>query len=393
MALWDKGYEIDKEVLAYTVGNDPALDQTLVPYDCAASAAHAKMLEKIGVLAPEELAQLLEGLEEITVLWKRGEFVIKPEDEDCHTSIENILVAKYGDVGKKIHTARSRNDQVLVALRLYEKEALAEIRTLLVAFARALPADDATPMPGYTHMQPAMPTTVGMWLGSFASAAEDDIKLLDAVLDVIDQNPLGTGAGFGIPVFEIDRDMTTYELGFERLQDNPMYAQLSRGKFESSILGTLSQIMFDMNKLATDVILFSMKEIGLVSLPEAFCTGSSVMPQKRNPDVLELTRANYHVVVGQELTVKSLIGNLISGYNRDMQLIKEPLFQAVNVTKQTVTIMTRVVQGMSVNADRCAEVMTEELFATEKAYELVKEGIPFRDAFRTIAEMFGRDKK
>jgi argininosuccinate lyase len=392
MPLWDKGYKIDKEVLAYTVGKDPAVDLTLVPYDCAASAAHAKMLEKIGVLTSIELAQLIEGLDEITALWKKGELVIRQEDEDCHTAIENTLVAKYGDVGKKIHTARSRNDQVLVALRLYEKEALADIRRRLEVFSRALPVDDETPMPGYTHMQPAMPTTVGMWLGSFRAAAEDDLKFLDAVLDVIDQNPLGSGAGFGIPVFEIDRNMTARELGFARVQDNPMYAQLSRGKFEAAVLGVLSQIMFDMNKLATDIMLFSMKEFGFVSLPEAFCTGSSVMPQKKNPDVLEIARANYHVVLGQELAVKSLMGNLISGYNRDMQLIKEPLFHGVEVTKQTVTIMTRVVQAVSVNAERCAEAMTDELYATEEAYKLVKQGVAFRDAYRMIAERFGREE-
>lgn len=393
MPLWDKGYEVDKRVLAYTVGNDHVTDLTLVPYDCAASAAHAKMLEKIGVLSSSELARLLEGLGAILELWKKDAFVIRQEDEDCHTAIENYLVSKYGDVGKKIHTARSRNDQVLVALRLYEKEALAGIRAVLEAFSKALPVDDPTPMPGYTHMQPAMPTTVGTWLGSFASAAEDDLRLLDAVRGMIDQNPLGSGAGFGVPVLEIDRDLTTRELGFGRVQDNPMYAQLSRGKFEAAILSALSQIMFDMNKLATDMITFSMKELGFLSLPESFCTGSSVMPQKKNPDVLELARANYHVVVGQELTVKSLMGNLISGYNRDMQLVKEPLFRAVDLTRQTVEIMTRVVREMSIARARCAEAMTEELYATEEAYELVKRGVPFRDAYRKVAAKFtGREE-
>jgi argininosuccinate lyase len=388
MALWDKGYEIDKDVLAYTVGNDPEVDLTLVPYDCAASAAHAKMLEKIGVLTSDELRQLLEGLDEITALWNKGEFVIEPEDEDCHTAIEKALTAKYGDLGKKIHTARSRNDQVLVALRLYEKETLADMRTRLEAFAQALPVGDETPMPGYTHMQPAMPTTVGTWLGSFRAATEDDVRLLEAVLDMIDQNPLGSGAGFGIPFFEIDRQLTAQELGFARVQENPIYVQLSRGKFEVAVLSVLSQVAFDMNKLATDIILFSMKELGFVSLPESFCTGSSVMPQKKNPDALELARANYHVVVGYELTVKSLIANLISGYNRDMQLMKEPLFKAAEVTKQTVTIMTHVVEAMSVNAERCAEAMTDELYATEEAYKLVQLGAPFRDAYRKVAESF-----
>ncbi len=388
MTLWDKGYEIDREVLWFTIGRDHIVDLTLIPYDCRASAAHAKMLHDIGVLSRDELEQLLAGLNEIVTLWEKGDFIIEREEEDCHTAIENYLVAKRGDVGKKIHTARSRNDQVLVALRLYEKEALAQIRDRLEEFSQALPAEDQTPLPGYTHMQRAMPTTVGTWLGSFKAAAKDDLILLDAILEVIDQNPLGSGAGFGVPVFEIDRELTTRELGFKRVQNNPMYTQLSRGKFEAAILGALSQVMFTMNKLATDLIVFSMKEFGFVKLPERFCTGSSIMPQKKNPDVLELARANYHVVLGHELTVKSLMGNLISGYNRDMQLIKEPLFSAVETTHQTVSIVTRVVQGLSVDKKRCAEAMTDELYATEEAYKLVKEGIPFRDAYRKIGERF-----
>jgi argininosuccinate lyase len=388
MALWDKGYEIDPEVLRYTVGRDFIVDSKLVPYDCRASAAHAKMLRAIGILNQEELEDLLEGLDEIVELWEKGDFIIAQEEEDCHTAIENYLVAKKGEVGKKIHTARSRNDQVLVALRLYEKEALAQIRDRLDELSRALPADDETPLPGYTHMQRAMPATVGMWMGSFRAAAEDDLRLVDAVVGVIDQNPLGSGAGFGIPVIEIDRDATTRELGFGRVQENPMYAQLSRGKFEAAILGVLSQIMFTMNKLATDLITFSTKEFGFIKLPEKFCTGSSIMPQKKNPDVLEIARANYHVVLGHELAIKSLMGNLISGYNRDLQLVKEPLFNSVEATCQTVTVMTLVVRGLSVDREKCAEAMTEELHATEEAYKLVKEGTPFRDAYRKIGERF-----
>jgi len=271
---------------------------------------------------------------------------------------------------------------------LYEKEALVDIRARLQTFSKALSVDDPTPMPGYTHMQRAMPTTVGTWLGSFAAAVDDDVKFLDAVLNMIDQNPLGSGAGFGIPVFEVDGKMTAQELGFARVQDNPIYAQLSRGKFEAAVLSVLSQIMFDMNKLATDLITFSMKEFQFLILPETFCTGSSVMPQKKNPDVLELARANYHVVLGNELMVKSLMGNLISGFNRDMQLTKQPLFESVDVTAQTVQIMTRVVNAMSIDAERCAKAMTNELYATEEAYKLVKKGVPFRDAYRTIGEKF-----
>ncbi|HLC65626.1 MAG TPA: argininosuccinate lyase, partial [Candidatus Nanoarchaeia archaeon] len=329
MKLWKKDYELDKEIELFTVGNDYILDNKLIPFDCIASIAHAKMLRKVGVLSAVEEKNLIGGLNEIMNLQKNGKFVLKIEDEDCHTAIENFLTQKYGDIGKKIHTARSRNDQVLTALRLYEKDGFNKIRELLnncqIALKATIKKYGKIPIPGYTHMRKAMPSSIGMWLGSYLESLEDNLLLLNSIHRLIDQSPLGSAAGFGVPVFKVDREFTAKELKFSRVMKNPMYAQLSRGKFEASIIGLMSSVMCDLNKLSTDLMLFSMSEFGYISLPKEFCTGSSIMPQKKNPDVLELIRAKYYVVLGEEFKVKSMIGNLPSGYNRDSQLTKEPL--------------------------------------------------------------------
>ncbi|MBI5389094.1 argininosuccinate lyase [Candidatus Woesearchaeota archaeon] len=393
MKLWDKGVSVDKAVEQFTVGNDYELDKHLVKHDCRASIAHARMLKKMGVLSKEELRKTEAGLQEILELSAKGKFAILPEDEDCHTAIENFLTKKYGEVGKKIHTCRSRNDQVLTALRLYEKEALSDTKKLLCDFQKQLgetaTKNSTVPLPGYTHMQKAMPTTVGVWLGSFVHAAADDVLFLNAVAKMIDQNPLGSAASFGVPVFAVDKKMTAKEMGFSRVMENPLHAQMSRGKFEMTIASLLTQIMLDMNHLATDLMLFSMQEFGFVSLPVEFCTGSSIMPQKKNPDVLELARAKYHVVVGEEMKIKGIVGNLMSGYNRDMQLTKEPLMNAFEITKFTLSIMTPVVSGMTVNVEKCKKAMTPELYATEEAYKLVKGDLPFREAYRLVGEKYG----
>lgn len=388
--LWEKGYSLNKEVEHFTVGNDFLLDYKLLGFDCKASIAHAKMLKKIGLLKDSELKKLVKGLNEIIILNKKGKFKINPLDEDCHTAIENYLIKKSGVVGKKINTARSRNDQVLTALRLYEKNKLTEIKKLLIDFKNSLKKNvtknGVVELPGYTHMQKAMPTTIGTWLNCFADSCNDNLLLLDSVLKLIDQSPLGSAAGFGVPVFKLDKKMTAKEMGFSKVMSNPIHAQLSRGKFESVVINLLTQIMFDLNKLATDLILFNMQELGFVSLPKEFCTGSSIMPQKKNPDVLELVRAKYHVVLGEEFKVKSLMGNLMSGYNRDMQLTKEPLFNSVDITKDCLKIMSLVVSNMKVNKNNCEAALTKELFATENAYELVKKGVPFREAYNKVAK-------
>lgn len=350
MKLWKKHIDPDSRIEKFTVGDDYILDQQLVYFDCKASMAHAKMLYSIGILTQEELSQLLAGLNEIIDLDKQGAFEIRLEDEDCHTAIENYLSAKYGEAGRKIHTGRSRNDQVLTALRLFEKAKLDELKEAINAYDQALQKTilrfGAIVMPGYTHMQKAMPTTVAVWLQSFSCANKDNLLQLSSLRQVLDQNPLGTAAGFGIPSLKLDREMTTRELGFAKVMENPIYAQLSRGKFEAAFISLLSQIMFDLCKLASDLILFNTREFGFVHLSEAICTGSSIMPQKKNPDVLELLRGKYHIVLGEEMKLKSLIGNLISGYNRDIQLSKAPLMYSIQTSLDSLNIAVVVLEEM-----------------------------------------------
>lgn len=389
MKIWDKGIKLNKEIENFTVGNDHIIDKELLPYDCIASIAHAKMLAKMKIITDKEYKILVKGLNEIL---KNKNFNISKVDEDCHTAIENHLVKKYGEVGKKIHSARSRNDQVLTALRLYELVQLGETETLLKNYIKALDnkikKSGKIKMPGYTHMQRAMPTTIGMWLGSYKDAASDTLSLLSSVQKLIDQSPLGSAAGFGVPILKIDRKFTAKEMGFSKVMENPMYCQLSRGMFEATILSLLSTIMLQLNRISTDLMMFSMKEFGFVSLPKEFCTGSSIMPQKKNPDVLELMRAKYNIILGEEFKLKSLSSNLISGYNRDMQLTKEPLINSFNIAKETLKISNLVTNNLTINKKECESALDKDLFATEKAYKLVKNGMPFRDAYRRIAEEF-----
>jgi argininosuccinate lyase len=387
--LWDKGVDLDKAVEAFTVGKDPELDNVLIPYDCKASIAHARMLGEMGYLENNEVEKLVMELENIITFHREDNFTIKVSQEDCHTAIEEYLVEQLGDVGKKIHTARSRNDQVLTALRLYYKEVLQEIIDLGEGWIKVLgkfgEENYDVSFPGYTHMQKAMPSSMAMWAGAYVDGMKDDLSMLKSVAKLIDQSPLGSAAGYGVPI-KIDKEMTAKEMGFDRVQNNPIYCQLSRGKFELSILHGLGQIMLTINRLASDLILYSMTEFGYISLPEEFCTGSSIMPQKKNPDVLELLRGSYHIISGYETQVKGLTANLISGYNRDIQLSKEPIMQGINLGIDCFKISAAVIEALKVNKDICDAAMTDELFETEKAYKLVEKGIPFREAYRQVAD-------
>jgi|TARA_B100000959_G_C14964825_1_gene617281 argininosuccinate lyase len=391
--LWDKGYDLNKTIESYTVGNDPILDKQLIYYDCIASIAHTKMLGKMGLLTKTEAMYLVQELKHIIDLDKKGEFPITQDQEDCHTAIEMFLTNSLGDVGKKIHTARSRNDQVLTALRLYYKDQINNINQLiegLIYSISSFTSDHGNiQFPGYTHMQRAMPSSFDLWGTAFLDSMKDNLLLLDTVNKLVDQSPLGTAAGYGVPL-NIDREFTAKELGFSSVQNNSVYTQFSRGKFEISVLHVLSQIMLDLNKIASDLILISMSEFGYVEIPDEFCTGSSIMPQKKNPDVLELLRAKYHVVSSFEFQVTQLTANLISGYNRDIQLTKEPVMRGFSITAESIKIAILLFQNISVNEQKCKDAMTDELFATEKVYELVKKGVPFRDAYLKIAKTINK---
>jgi argininosuccinate lyase len=391
MKLWEKGIKLNQQIENFTVGDDYLLDQQLFKYDCLASIAHAKMLGKIGILNGPEVHQLEQALNNIIELDEKGEFKILKEQEDCHTAIENHLVENLGDLGKKIHTARSRNDQVLTALRLYYKDKLGDCKKLINELSQTI-AEFVNQYgdincPGYTHTRKAMPSSIGLWGNSFIDSMKDSLKMIELTLEIIDQSPSGTGAGYGVPI-KIDRKYTAELLGFKKVQENPIYVQNSRGKFESAILHTLSLIMFDLNKIASDLILFSLPEFGYFELPDEFCSGSSIMPQKKNPDVLELIRAKYHVVVSYEFQVKNISSNLISGYHRDIQLTKEPTMRGLEITEQCLTIMSLIFTKLKVNKENCQKALTEDIYATERVYELVKQGIPFREAYKIISKKY-----
>jgi len=392
--LWEKGYDLDAEIETFTVGNDPEIDQELVPFDCIASKAHAEMLAKADLLTKKESQEIKTELDQIIQLHARGEFIITRSQEDCHTAIEDHLTTALGNVGKKIHTARSRNDQVLTALRLYYKARLEETETLRMELMDTIQQFvnkyGSIAYPGYTHMQKAMPSSFEMWGSALIDSMDDNGKMLKAVLELVDQSPAGTGAGYGIPL-DIDREFISNRLGFSKVQQNPIYAQYSRGKFETFLIQVLSQVTADLNKAANDLILFNMPEFGFITLPDEFCTGSSIMPQKKNPDVLELLRAKHHVVTACGFEISMMISNLISGYNRDIQLTKEPVFKAIKTTLDSLKISILLFRELTVNEAACEQAMSAELYATEQAYALVKAGVPFRDAYQQIARALEKD--
>ncbi len=382
MKLWKKDYDVNKEIEKYTVGNDYLIDKNLLKYDVIGSIAHASMLKKIGILTNKEFVKLKKELKDIL---KNKDFKIKQSDEDVHTAIENYLTKKLGNLGKKIHTARSRNDQSNLDIRLYTKEKLLEISESLLKLAKTLlnfsEKNKKIPMPGYTHTQKAMPSSAGLWSGAFLESLLDDLILLKTAFKLNNQCPLGSAASYGVSL-NIDRKYTSDLLGFEKLQNNVLYAQNSRGKIESIVLSALTQIMIDLGKMSSDLVFFS--TLGYFELPNEFCTGSSIMPQKKNQDVLELVRAKVSVVEACLFEVNGVIKNLISGYNRDFQLTKEPLIKGIEITKDTIKIIDLVMKGLNVNKDKCIKAFTPEIFATDKALELVKKGMPFRNAYKEV---------
>ena len=389
MKLWQKDYKLNREIEKFTVGNDYLLDKNLIKYDVYGSIAHAMMLNKIGILAKSELKKLKSSLKEILKLSEKNKFGIRQEDEDVHTAIENYLTKKLGSLGKKIHTARSRNDQVLADLRLYSKDKLLVVQKLVLELAYALAAAAEKyrniPMPGYTHSRKAMPSSVGLYFGSFAESMVDNLEVLDEAYELNDQSPLGSGAGYGLPL-DVDRKMTSDLLGFKKVQNNSLYVQNSRGKLESVSIFALGNVMSDLARLSNDLVLFSMGEFGFFSLPDEFCTGSSIMPQKKNPDVFELIRAKAAKVDSNLYFVKSVLSKLQSGYSRDLQLTKEALMESAETTISALEIFRTVIEKIKVDKEKCIEACTKELFATEHAYGLVKKGASFRDAYKETAK-------
>jgi argininosuccinate lyase len=394
MKLWQTADSLDSRIEAFTTGNDPVLDQELIPFDCMASIAHVSMLGEIGILTSAESESLGAALNDLIILHGNGQFQIRPDQEDGHTAIEDFLTGKLGETGKKVHTGRSRNDQVLTALRLFEKFAVDELIQLAENMAESLKqfglANQGLPLPGYTHTRKAMPFTVRDWAMAFHDALQDDVKMLAGTLALIDQNPLGTGAGYGVPL-PVNRKTTTELMGFASVLENPMYAQNSRGKFESRILNDCLMILYDLNKWASDLIFFTLPDLGYFTLDASMVTGSSIMPHKKNPDVLELVRASYHQVSGYELQLRMIPVNLISGYHRDLQYTKEPLLKGLRVTRDVLGAAQVVMIGLKADPENLNRAMTPELLSVQKVMDLVNSGMPFRDAYRKISQLYKPD--
>jgi argininosuccinate lyase len=393
--LWQKSNtdtetSTSKKAEAFTVGNDYVLDQELVPYDIKGSIAHAKALNNIGILSDNELEKLTGALHQILKEWKEDNFEIRIEDEDMHTAIELSLVDKLGDLGKKIHTARSRNDQVLTAVRLYEKEQLEEITGLIKRVSGAIlefaEKHQNTPMPGFTHTRKAMLSSVGLWAGAFAELLILQAESSKGIQSLVDRSPLGSAAGFGTS-FDIDREQEAKDLGFSGPLICSTTAQLSRGWIELQFVQYLSGVTAVLNRYASDVIQFSSSAYPYFDLDPAVCTGSSIMPQKKNPDVAELLRGGHSELAGFASSLQMLITNLGSGYHRDLQLSKEPVLKAVNKTKQLLEAAELMITNMKPIKEKLAEACSSEIFAAEAAYDLVKEkGMTFREAYRYIGD-------
>jgi len=375
--LWDKGGPLDSRVLGYTAGEDHALDDRLVAYDVAGSVAHAEGLHAAGLLSDADLKALKEALEEIAASHARGEWQVTLEQEDGQTALESLLTERLGATGARIHLGRSRNDQVLTALRLYLRDAVEQLRAGALEVAAALEdlaaRQGAVALPGYTHLQQAMPSTVGLWARGFASEIHDDAEGLRHAHRRIGRSPLGSAAGYGTPGLPLNRELTRAKLGFAEVQEP-----------ESHVLFEVTLLMQDLGRLAADLILFYTQEFSYVSLPQAFTTGSSIMPQKRNPDVFELVRGRSATALACLVEALGIFSRLPSGYHRDLQLIKVPLFRGIDLCQQTLDILPAALAGVTFRPENIR--LEPSIHAAERAYALVvREGIPFREAYQRIA--------
>jgi argininosuccinate lyase len=383
--MWQNATSLNKLVEQYTAGNDVLLDQNLVSFDVYGSLAHARMLAKQALIEKKDLERIEEGLIDILELYQKGQYILQLDDEDVHTRIENDLTKNYPESGAKLHTGRSRNDQVLVDLRLYIKVKLTEIALVLLdlaeTFYRQAEKFSNVPLPGMTHMQPAMLSSFGLWLGSFAESLLDDLFLVEATYTLNNQSPLGSGAAYGVTL-PIDRAYTAELLGFTKIQNNALYSQNSRGKLEATVIHALAQVMATLNKFATDSLLFTTEPFSFITFDKSLSLGSSIMPQKQNWDALELMRAKYHQVVATQLQISSSLANLPSGYNRDVQQTKGSIMCAVNIILSSLEVARLFVQTIKVNEAQIKNHLPKEIFAAHWVYVLAREKkLPFRQAY------------
>ena len=386
--IWHKGTAAADWVTRFTVGEDWRWDTILLPYDLEGTRGHAWGLGQIGVLTRAEVDEIGRQLDALRAEWQAGELAVQPEDEDMHTVIERELTARAGEAGKKIHAGRSRNDQVLVALRLWLRDALADVGRGAADVADALAAHarqhDGLVMPGYTHLQRAMPTTAGLWAAGYVDLFADDLKGLAEARDRADVSPWGSAAGYGVPSLDLPRRAVAERLGFRGVQENVTAVQLSRGKAEGAVVHALVQLGLTANRLASDLVLFASSEFGFVTLPHEHTTGSSIMPQKRNPDVLELARATVHRLTAELHLLLTLPANLPGGYHRDLQLTKEATMRAVLATRDLMSALAAVLPGIAWQPDAMRAALSPDLFATAEALRRVDDGTPFRDAYRDV---------
>ena len=391
--LWEKGLPLDERVLRYTAGEDHLLDARLVSYDVRGCIAHAEMLAAQELISEDDCTAIRDGLTRLEKSFERGEWQISLEDEDVHTALESRLTADIGEAGGRLHLGRSRNDQVLTALRLYLRDVALDLADRVAGLRAAIAAladrQGDVELPGYTHMQHAMPSSVALWCGGFDEGFADAVAGLKAVHKRINKNPLGSAAGYGTPGLPLDRELTTEKLGFESTQTPVTAAQLSRGKGESALLFEIALMMQDLSRMASDLLLFYTQEFAYVSLATEVTTGSSIMPQKRNPDVLELLRASSATTQACLDEALMITAKLPSGYHRDLQRLKSPVFRAIDLAIDSVDIMAYLLEGLKFLPDNIQ--LDEGIFATAEAYSLVTEdGIPFREAYRQVAKRYAK---
>jgi argininosuccinate lyase len=387
--LWQKDTGAEDWVTRFTVGDDYQWDTVLLPYDIRATRAHAWGLRQIEILDAGELDEINNALDELHDGVTAGEIAVTPADEDCHTVIEQYLTNELGAIGKKIHAGRSRNDQVLAAVRLFLREQIVTIARRVIDLSELLcelgAANDDRLMPGYTHLQQAMPSTPGAWAAGFAETLLADLETLRSAYRAINVSPLGSAAGYGVPHLDLPRQPVAERLGFRDIQTHVTAVQLSRGKLEQEVVHAFVQVAGTINRMAADLVLYNTKEFAFVELPDEYCTGSSIMPQKKNPDVLELARAQYHRLTGNLQQLLGLPANLPSGYHRDLQLVKAAAMESGFITEDLLTAMNHLIPGVRFRPDKMREACSPGLLATAEAIEAVREGVPFREAYRQAA--------